>query len=84
MRFPSQPENYGPTPTETDDSARREMPEGTRCIEAETIHYFEFGGFFKLNVKADETDRSRFDFQLLLADAQGRQYRMSGVGRREK
>jgi hypothetical protein len=60
------------------------MPEGTRCVEAESLAYFPFGGFYRLKVKADETDRSRFEFQLLLMDAQGRQYSVSGTGRRER
>ena len=84
MRPSRQPWDDGPTPTETDDSARREMPEGTRCVEAESVAYFPFGGFYRLNVKADETDRTRFVFQFLLVDPQGRQYRMQGRGQRER
>lgn len=80
----SQPKDEAPMPQEARDSASREVPRGSTCVEAESVTYFPFGGFYRLNVKADETDRTRFVFQFLLVDPQGRQYRMQGRGQRER
>jgi hypothetical protein len=64
MRSSRQPWDDGRATQEARDSGRRDVPRGSTCVEAESVAYFPFGGFYRLNVKADETDRSRFDFQL--------------------
>lgn len=84
MRSEWQPRDDGPTPQDPRNSTRREMPEGTKCIEAESFGYFQFGGSYRLSVKTDETDPSGFEIQLVLVDPVGRQYRMWGHGRRER
>ncbi len=84
MRNSWQPKHDGRTTQEAQDSARREIPQGARCVEAETFGYFQSGGSYRLTVRADETDPSGFEIQLVLVDPVGRQYRMWGHGRRER